>query len=53
VPTILTDINECSSSPCDHTCNNTVGSYECSCNFGYELDSDGITCNGMYVLVLF
>ena len=41
------DINECTSSPCDHTCTNTAGSYECSCNSGYELGSDGLSCHGM------
>ena len=27
-------------------CNNTIGSYECSCHDGYELDSDQHYCNG-------
>ena len=40
------DIDECSSSPCGHTCTNTVGSFVCSCNDGYVLDSDGLSCNG-------
>ena len=41
------DVNECLSSPCGQTCTNTAGSYQCSCNDGYELDDDGRTCNGM------
>ena len=32
-----TDIDECESSPCDHNCRNTEGSYTCSCNPGYSL----------------
>jgi len=40
------DIDECLSSPCGHTCINTVGSFVCSCNNGYVLDSDGLSCNG-------
>ena len=45
---IFSDIDECSdeTDDCDHTCTNTVGSFICGCNSGYELDSDGLTCNG-------
>ena len=43
-----TDIDECSSSPCGHTCTNTVGSYVCSCYDGYVLDGDGLSCNGQW-----
>uniref|UniRef100_A0A8C7YTM1 Vitamin K-dependent protein S n=1 Tax=Oryzias sinensis TaxID=183150 RepID=A0A8C7YTM1_9TELE len=34
------DVNECSTANggCDHECNNTVGSYRCSCRQGYRLD---------------
>ena len=31
-------------SDCSHMCNNTIGSYNCSCDIGYQLDSDGLTC---------
>ena len=44
------DINECSddNGGCDHTCTNTVGSYSCGCNDGYELDTeDEHTCIGI------
>ncbi|XP_036398505.1 thrombomodulin-like [Megalops cyprinoides] len=30
------DINECSSGPCEHKCDNTVGGYNCSCHDGYR-----------------
>jgi len=41
------DINECLSSPCEHTCANTPGSFTCSCNHGYLLDNDGRSCLGL------
>ncbi|KAI6653399.1 hypothetical protein LOD99_3618 [Oopsacas minuta] len=47
------DIDECSlnSSNCSQICTNTVGSYNCSCNPGYTLDSDMYTCSGVNKLV--
>ena len=43
---ICIDINECrkKSDRCGHLCRNTLGSFECSCNTGYALTSDGISC---------
>ncbi|CAI8005522.1 Receptor-type tyrosine-protein phosphatase F [Geodia barretti] len=40
-------INECAvdNGGCHHTCHNTAGSFECRCNSGYSLASDGRTCN--------
>ena len=39
---LILDINECEDiSVCNHNCNNTDGSYECSCRDGYELEADG------------
>jgi len=45
---ISIDINECQTDNggCAQTCNNTVGSYQCSCRDGYELTSDGYNCTG-------
>lgn len=42
------DIDECSedSDGCEQNCANTVGSYTCSCNTGYNLASDGRSCTG-------
>ena len=47
----LLDTDECSAMPpvCDSengVCMNLAGSYNCSCNPGYELGNDNFTCNG-------
>lgn len=44
----LTDIDECtfSNGGCGHTCNNTLGGYECICHHGFELAADDYTCKG-------
>ena len=41
------DINECETSRCQHSCVNTVGSFNCQCDRGYLLSSDGLNCEGM------
>lgn len=45
--TIL-DIDECreDSDGCAQNCANTVGSYTCGCNTGYDLAPDGLSCTG-------
>ena len=44
----VADINEClpngGKGPCAQICNNTIGSFQCSCNAGYTLS--GYACNG-------
>ena len=36
-----TDIDECNNGfPCDHICTNTMGSFECSCENGYSMNSN-------------
>jgi hypothetical protein len=42
------DVDECSLSnhTCSHKCNNTVGSFTCSCPDGYQLNNDGSNCTG-------
>ena len=42
------DVDECARNihNCEHTCENTIGSFLCGCNAGYELTSDGRTCQG-------
>ena len=43
------DINECAEEidRCAQNCQNTIGSYTCSCNSGYRLGSNGYSCNGI------
>ena len=45
------DINECDASNggCEQRCNNTIGSFYCSCDIGYRLDNNGFNCNGVHV----
>ena len=44
----ISDVNECQTSNggCEQVCTNTIGSFECSCNRGFSLSSDGVNCNG-------
>ncbi|ELU12473.1 hypothetical protein CAPTEDRAFT_97299 [Capitella teleta] len=48
----ISDINEClGESGVDydkdcHECTNTIGSYTCSCDHGYELSPNGTSCGG-------
>ena len=48
----FSDNDECSlqTDNCVETCTNTVGSFYCECNMGYELNSDGATCDGEYYI---
>ncbi|XP_066283009.1 fibrillin-1-like [Branchiostoma lanceolatum] len=52
-PSCAIDIDECglqieSYRTCDQDCVNTVGSYYCTCSFGYELQEDGRSCKGKF-----
>ena len=49
------DINECSTNNggCAHNCANTQGSFMCSCRSGFQLASDGFSCNGKALLSIF
>ena len=42
------DIDECAANTdgCDQLCTNIAGSFQCSCNSGYSLASNGRTCFG-------
>jgi hypothetical protein len=46
------DIYECheNTDGCGQMCSNTLGSYTCSCNIGYRLDTDRHACNGTLFL---
>ena len=43
------DINECltNNGGCDQNCFNNDGSFYCTCNTGYFLSSNGLSCIGM------
>jgi hypothetical protein len=44
--TICQDTNECIDTMlCEQVCNNTEGSFSCSCNARYTIDPDGRSCN--------
>ena len=49
---VLLDVNECllETDECDTNanCTNTEGSYNCTCNLGY--DGDGFVCSGIKIL---
>lgn len=48
------DINECWRYPgrlCAQTCENTPGSYKCSCTSGFRLSADGKSCEGVFLLM--
>ena len=42
------DNNECevNNGGCNQNCNNTLGSYMCSCEEGYSLNFDRFNCSG-------
>ena len=44
------DINECAvnNGDCEQLCNNSIGSYWCSCVTGYTLDTNYRNCSGVY-----
>ena len=50
----MADIDECArdTDGCERSCNNTVGSFICSCNTGYILTMDGKNCTGKYNVYL-
>ena len=50
----ITDIDECSKGThqCTQNCNNTIGSYICSCDDGFIIDIDRRTCDGEYFITI-
>lgn len=47
----VSDINECRHYPgrlCGHKCENTPGSYKCSCTMGFKLAADSRNCDGKF-----
>ena len=55
MPCHSTDVDECSvqNGGCEHKCQNTAGSFTCSCNSGYKLNANGLTCDGVSLRVGF
>ena len=49
---VFIDINECNTTNggCEHSCTNTIGSFICNCELGYQLDENGLNCNGKKLL---
>lgn len=49
-----TDIDECHTGIdlCEYNCTNTIGSYKCSCDIGFQLNEDGLQCDGQIVLTV-
>jgi len=45
---LLIDFNECDNGFCEQRCINTIGSFSCECNPGYQLNDDLITCSGIH-----
>ena len=46
------DVDECNTANggCEHSCTNTIGSFICSCDTGYQLDENGLNCSGKSLL---
>ena len=49
----LKDINECAvnNGDCEQLCNNSIGSYWCSCLTGYTLDTNNMNCSGTQIII--
>lgn len=45
------DTDECivDNGGCNQTCINTLGSFNCSCNNGFILLEDGVSCAGIFM----
>ena len=52
---IVFDLCEIDNGGCEHNCTNIGDSYYCTCNTGYQLNSDGTTCqeiiSSMYITI--
>ena len=51
----MADINECEdhNGDCGHNCIDTTGSYYCTCDDGYKLDDDDLTCHGKTIRYIY
>lgn len=50
---VFIDLDECVEELhlCQQVCQNTLGSYRCSCSPGFQLSSDGTSCSGEWISV--
>lgn len=49
----IIDINEClneTTQNCEQICENTIGSYKCSCRLGYALTTNNISCERKFII---
>ena len=50
---MLAEVDACAEDAnCEQGCINVAGSYTCTCNVGYVLNGDGLSCSGMYCMVI-
>ena len=49
----IIDVDECgvNNGGCQHTCVSSEGTHHCECKSGYQLNSDGRTCTGIFGIV--
>ena len=52
VISLISDVNECLSNNgnCSHDCDNSDGTYRCSCPGGFTLDDNSLSCSGKRIL---
>ena len=44
---LFSDIDDCLGNNCTGACIDHIGSFECTCGFGYQLDRDEESCIGL------
>ena len=51
---LFQDVDECTNNNggCEQMCSNTIGSFLCNCGTGYQLDRNGLNCNGELCMFL-
>lgn len=51
----VAEINEClnGTDNCEQICTNTLGSFVCSCNEGFELEENGFSCKRKWTILAY